>query len=154
MELGPASTVTLREITADTVRLVCRLSEALSPQQRKMVADNAVSIAQAHFEPHAWFRAIYADETPVGFIMLYDDPEKEHVYLWRFMIAGPYQRAGFGSKAIGLIVAHARSRENVREIRASYVPIDGGAGPFYRKLGFEPTGEIDDDEVVIRLAVR
>ena len=36
----------------------------------------ARSIAQAHFEEKAWYRAIYADERPVGFIMLYDDPEE------------------------------------------------------------------------------
>jgi hypothetical protein len=31
-----------------------------------------VSIAQVHFRPEAWFRAICADDTPVGFVMLYD----------------------------------------------------------------------------------
>ena len=44
--------------------------------QTEFVTPNSVSIAQAHFEPeHAWFRAIYADETPVGFVMMYGDPE-------------------------------------------------------------------------------
>ncbi len=36
-------------ITARTVRQICELSETLTPQQRKMVADNADSIALAHF---------------------------------------------------------------------------------------------------------
>jgi hypothetical protein len=26
--------------------------------------------------------------------------------------------------------------------------MEGGAGPFYRKLGFEPTGEMEGEEVV------
>jgi diamine N-acetyltransferase len=146
--------VTLREITADTVGGICRLSDTLSAEQQKMVAPNAYSIAQAHFEARAWFRAVYADETPVGFVMLYDDPEKDHVYLWRFMIAGPHQGKGFGRRALELVFEHALRRPNVRAVKASYVPIDGGAGPFYRKLGFEPTGEMDGDEVVIRLALR
>jgi diamine N-acetyltransferase len=60
------STVSLREITEETVVTVCRLSDTLSPLQKKMVAPNAQSIAQAHFSEHAWFRAIYADEKPVG----------------------------------------------------------------------------------------
>ena len=59
------STVSLREVTADTVRMICRLD--VSEEQKHFVAPNAVSIAQAYFEPKAWFRAIYADETPVGF---------------------------------------------------------------------------------------
>jgi len=150
----PQACVSLREITADTVRAVCWLSDTLSAGQQKMVAPNAVSIAQAHFEPNAWFRAVYADDTPVGFIMLYDDGEKEHVYLWRFMIAGPYQGCGFGRRALELAIEHAKSRPNVRAMNASYVPTESGAGPFYEKLGSQPTGEIEDGEVAIRLSLR
>ena len=58
------SIVTLREIDADTVRTICELS--VSDDQRKFVAPNAVSIAQAHFSECAWFRAVYADASPVG----------------------------------------------------------------------------------------
>jgi hypothetical protein len=48
------SKITLREITDDTVRPICRLS--VHSDQKSFVADNATSIAQAHFAPHAWFR--------------------------------------------------------------------------------------------------
>ena len=60
-------TVTLREITCDTLREIFRLK--VKPEQQKFVASNAVSIAQAHFHQAAWIRAIYADDTPVGFII-------------------------------------------------------------------------------------
>ena len=50
------SVVTLREITNETLWPVLQLSKTLSELQRTHVADNAVSIAEAHFEPHAWFR--------------------------------------------------------------------------------------------------
>jgi diamine N-acetyltransferase len=49
-------TVELREITADTVRQITNLE--VGPGQSNFVAPNAVSIAQAYFEPKAWFRAI------------------------------------------------------------------------------------------------
>ena len=62
--------VSLREVTADTVRAICKLE--VGPEQQGLVAPNAVSIAQAYFEPAAWFRAVYAGDTPVGFAMLYD----------------------------------------------------------------------------------
>ncbi|MEW5827102.1 MAG: GNAT family N-acetyltransferase [Candidatus Bipolaricaulota bacterium] len=146
--------VTLREITGETVRAVCRLSDTLEPNQQRMVAPNALSIAEAYFEPHAWFRAIYEEEEPVGFVMLYDAPEKDYVYLWRFMIAAPHQRRSVGSRALELVFEHARARPGVREVRASYVPIEGGAGPSYEKLGFVPTGEVDAGEVVIRRPLR
>jgi diamine N-acetyltransferase len=74
----PAATtkrITLREITEDTLRPV--LDMEVTPSQRKMVASNARSIAQAHFSRHAWFRAIYAGKTPVGFVMLYLDRKRE-----------------------------------------------------------------------------
>jgi hypothetical protein len=80
-------------ITARTVHQICQLSETLAPVQRRMVADNALSIAEAHFSEQAWLRAIYADETPVGFIMThtgsdYDDGiDCPGVFLWRLIIA-------------------------------------------------------------------
>lgn len=45
--------IRLQEITATTVRAVCRLDAGDGGRQ---VAPNAVSIAQAYFEPAAWFR--------------------------------------------------------------------------------------------------
>ena len=52
---SPSASVTLREINADTVRAICALRVA--PAQECLVAPNAVSIAQAYFEPAAWFGA-------------------------------------------------------------------------------------------------
>jgi diamine N-acetyltransferase len=149
-EVRPEAVVSLREVTADTVREICKLSDTLREEQRKMVAPNAVSIAQAYFEPKAWFRAIYADETPIGFAMLYDDPEKPSCYLWRFMIGGPYQKKGFGRQAMALLLNRVRERPSAVEVKLSYVPIGGNPEPFYRRMGFEPTGEVEDGEIVMR----
>ena len=149
----PDAIVSLREITADMVDAIIKLSETLPDDQQKMVAPNAVSIAQAHFSENAWFRAICADETPVGFVMLYDDPNKHEYFLWRLMIAEPHQRKGFGERAIGLLVEYVRTRPKARSLRASYVPLDGGPQGFYKKLGFEPTGEVEHGEIVVRLSL-
>ena len=113
------SVVTLREVTKDTVRRVSLLD--VGPGQDGLVAPNAFSIAQAHFHPEAWFRAIYADDEPVGFAMLEDwtqvpdtPPQlwrdAPYVGLWRFMVDQRYQQLGFGAKALELLIAHARSR--------------------------------------------
>lgn len=63
--------VTLREITADTVIDVTRLS--VFESQKTFVAPNAVSLAQALFAPEAWYRAIYVAEELAGFVMLEDE---------------------------------------------------------------------------------
>ena len=141
--------VSLREITADTLGAILKLK--VKPGQERFVADNATSIAQAHFEPKAWFRAIYADETPVGFVMLFDDPDAPEYYLWRYMIDGRYQGMGFGRQALELFIDHVRSRPGATELLTSYVPGDGSPAPFYAGLGFVETGKVDDGENVIRL---
>jgi diamine N-acetyltransferase len=149
MERHLAKDVTLREITADTVRAVCRLQVA--PGQEQLVAPNAVSIAQAHFEPKAWFRAVYAGEDPVGFVMLYEDTAKPEYYLWRLMIAGPHQRQGYGRAALGLAIERVRSQPGARQLLTSCVPGEGSPRLFYESAGFLATGEVDDGEEILRL---
>lgn len=155
--------VRLVEITSDSVRAVTDLD--VTPAQRGFVAPNAVSIAEAYFEKGAWFRAIEADGSPVGFVMLFDptlpgatledDNRPDEVELWRFMIDHRHQRAGIGRKALELIVAHARARPGVERLMSSYVPGDGGPRDFYLRFGFVETGEMDADgsEVVIAYAL-
>lgn len=141
--------VSLREVTKETVRAIVRLQVAEG--QKHFVASNAVSIAEAYFEPNAWFRAIYADETPVGFIMLYDDAESQSYILWRYMIDERFQGMGFGRRALEQVFDYVRTRPGATELLTSYVPGDGNAGPFYEKLGFAHTGREEDGEIVLRL---
>ena len=141
--------VSLREITEATLVSILKLKVA--PEQEKFVASNAVSIAQAHFSKHAWFRAIYADETPVGFVMLHDEPEKPEYYLWRYMIDARYQRMGFGRQALQQLIEHVRTRPNATELLLSYVPQEGGPQPFYESLGFTHTGRIVEEEMEMKI---
>ena len=159
-ELGPDAVVSLREITAETLFPVIKLSDTLSETQKHMVADNAVSIAQAHFSKYAWFRAIYADETPVGFLMLYIGPEDAAEpaddkpaedqpifhFIWRLMVGGPYQGKGYGRRALELLMDQLRA-EGVTRLGVSCHPGDDGPEEFYRRLGFERDGKMYDDEV-------
>ncbi len=149
-----ASEITLREITKDTVRAICSLSVAES--QRTFVATNSESLAQALFHPEAWYRAIYADETPVGFVMIEDhtqiDPDTENpICLWRFMLDHRYQGLGFGKRALELIVEHVRDRTKLDVFLTSCVPGDEGPRNFYMKFGFVPTGDILEDEIILSL---
>lgn len=149
-DIGPATQVELREITKDTLRDFLRMDVA--GDQKKMVAPNSVSIAQAYFEPRAWFRGIYAGDTAVGFVMLFDDPEKGEYFLWRLMIAAEKQGLGYGRQAVLALVDYVRSRPQANRLLVSHVQdIPGHPGPFYEKLGFYYTGEIDEGELVMAL---
>lgn len=143
------SEVSLREICGDTVRTICDL--CVTEHQRQFVAPNAVSIAQAYFSDKAWFRAIYAGETPVGFLMLYDDPEKPEYFLWRFMIDARYQGMGFGRRALELLIEHVRARPAASELFTSVHQAEGGPQGFYESLGFALTGGFEEGEAVLRL---
>jgi diamine N-acetyltransferase len=68
----------------------------------------------------------------MGFLMLEIDPDDEEdrpYWLWRLMVAASHQRRGIATAALALAFEEVRAR--------------GG--------GFEPTGEVDDGEIVARL---
>jgi len=142
--------VSLREITVDTVNRVIHLYDTLSEDQQKLVTSNAVSIAQAHYLRKAWMRAIFADEVPVGFLMLHDDPYDGEYFLWRLMVAAPHQHKGFGRRAIELLVDYVKTRPNACYLCATYVSTKSGLDVFYKKLGFESTGKTGHGETSIR----
>ena len=108
--------VSLREVTRETLRSVCKLDAGDGATQ---VAPNAVSIAEASFYDEAWFRAIYDDDALVGFVMLYDPTLAEKAdepdfFLWRLMIDKTHQRKGLGHVAVKYIDrlrAHAPGRK-------------------------------------------
>lgn len=141
--------VSLREITSDTLYSIIKLK--VKPEQEQFVANNSNSIAEAYFEPKAWIRAIYSGETPVGFLMLFDNPDEPEYYLWRFMIDSRYQRMGYGRQAMNLLIEHVRTRPNATRLLTSYSPGEGTPEPFYAGLGFVNTGEVMDDENVMEL---
>ncbi len=144
--------VTLREITKDNLRDVLRLKVA--PQQEPFVASNAWSLAEAHFEPELpWFRAIYAGQVPVGFLMLEYDSEDEGYNLWRFMIGAEHQGQGYGRRALELLFTHVKTLPGADALYTSCVPAEGGPGPFYEKLGFVHTGEEEHGELWLRRAL-
>ena len=151
--------VKLVEMNMENLVKVCKLSDTLTPEQQKCVAPNVYSVAQAHFAPdHAWFRAIYLDEEPIGFIMvdikLDDDDipqeEKPSVMLWRFMIAKDYQGKGYGKKALDIVTDKFRKEGN-KYFYTSCVLGEVSPYQFYLNYGFVDTGEMDDEEEILKL---
>lgn len=140
--------IELREITQETVRAVCSLEVA--DEQRGFVAPNALSIAEAHFAPAHWMRAIYADGEPAGFVLTHEEPAEGTYYLWRFMVDERYQRRGVGRRAMELLLERWRGL-GAAAATLSVVPSNPGAIAFYESLGFRLTGEEHGGEVVMRL---
>jgi diamine N-acetyltransferase len=146
--------VRLEPITEDNLKAVFDLQ--VGPGQDAFVAPNPWSLAQAQAAHDiAWPRAVVDGHEVVGFLMLEIDPHEEDgrpFWLWRMMIAADRQRRGYGTAAIALACHEVRSRGGT-ELYTSWVPGEGSPGPFYERLGFVPTGELDEDEIVGRLTL-
>lgn len=146
-------TVFLKQVTRETVRAVCKLDAGDGATQ---VAPNAVSMAEASFYDGAWFRAIYEDDTLVGFVMLYDptlaeEPEEPDFFLWRLMIDKAHQRKGLGHAAVNLLLDHVRTRPGAKRLLVSHMSKADALGRFYGSLGFVYTGAEEEGEKVMAL---
>ncbi len=152
--------VTLREITDANRAAVEAL--AVTEPQRFYVADVATSLREAveYPEAKAWCRAVYADDEPVGFVMLSDGITSDDptllgpYYLWRLLVDHRYQRLGYGAAALDLVVEHVRTRPDARELLVSHVVGPSSPAGFYERYGFVPTGQVHEDEPVLALDLR
>jgi diamine N-acetyltransferase len=57
---------------------------------------------------------------------------------------------GYGRAAVLQVIDLVRA-DGATEFLTSYEPGPLEPWPFYERLGFEPTGEVDEGEIVIRL---
>ncbi|MCX4422569.1 MULTISPECIES: GNAT family N-acetyltransferase [Streptomyces] len=146
--------VHLREITdanRDAVRAL-----RVRRDQKQFVASVSRSLKEAAKKPEAnpWYRAVYRGDEPVGFVMLSWKPSsglfQGRHFIWRLLVDKRYQRRGIGREALTQIAALVRA-DGATELLTSYEPGDGEPLPFYQEFGFEPTGEMDDGEIVLRL---
>ncbi len=151
-----AESIEFREINDENCREVIKLSETLTPSQQKCVASNAISIAQGGISGYSWFRAIYLQDQPIGFIMLdlYIDeiPESEQpaIYLWRFMIARQWQGKGYGKQVLDKIVNYFQ-KQGARTMYTSCVEKEEDSPyDFYMNYGFIDTGKEAAGEEILK----
>jgi diamine N-acetyltransferase len=150
--------VSLRPITESNRAVVEGLR--VSPVQGQFVSSVADSLLEAADEPdgRALYWAIYADETPVGFVMISDEVgSTEYIphYLGKLLIDERYQGRGFGTATLDLVVEYFRRRPEVRVLSTSAGRGNGSPIEFYEQYGFTQTGEIVfDDEVLLQLELR
>ncbi|ORY05081.1 GCN5 N-acetyltransferase [Clohesyomyces aquaticus] len=157
------SNVTFREVTADNYIDVASLS--LKDGQIGNLDPNVWSLLVSRFEPEAWVRAVYADETPVGMLMLEIWDPTESYHIWRFMIDRRYQHLGYGRQGVEFAVAHIRQNHpRAKQLKLSSTPREGKKNEknpkqtvkpedspymFYEKLGFREIGPPDENGDVL-----
>lgn len=151
--------ITLQDVSYENLRAVIKIYETLSESDKKHVAPNVVSLAEAYLNYDiAWPKAIVLDETIVGFVMLgldnYIAKEEDWpvYFLWRFMIGGEYQGKGYGKAVLNMLVDKCKA-ENIRYLYVSSTKYDPMPYEMYIKYGFVDTGEVDDGEQVLKLKI-
>jgi len=155
--------IELRKITFDNLEECIKLEP--KDEQKSFVASNIRSLAEASIAlinhdgipiPYA----IYDNDVMVGFIMLvYEevaDNSGENVYwVCRLMIDKRYQGKGYGkdtiAKALGFIRTFPKGRATA--VSLSYEPDNIVARTLYASFGFVETGEIQDGELIAKLAL-
>jgi diamine N-acetyltransferase len=147
--------IELREVD-DAVRAELVREVVVSDDQLRFVSSVEVSIAQAAEVPEAnpWYRGVYDDGKPVGFVMIaWDVPPIDGLigpwFLWKLAIDRDHQRKGYGQAVVEAIVEIVRANGGT-ELLTSYVDEPGGPGPFYARLGFVPAGDHDGEVLVVK----
>ena len=153
-------TITLRELTEANTEAIGALRT--SKDQERFVSTVADSLEEAADYPQGnpWFRAVYAGEQPVGFVMLSWDvvPQPPEIngpwFLWKLLIDDRYQGQGYGREVVRQVVDIVRG-EGGAELLTSHVPGAGGPAGFYARLGFLPRGDVDPEgEIILRLVIQ
>ena len=138
--------INLKEITMENFHDVINLK--LSDTDKTMVASNMYSLAEAFADKVSICKAIYHDETLVGFIM-FDYNQKEHKgYISRLMIEDKHQGNGFGTQALEMAIEQLIKNKDIERIQISYHPDNIKAKKSYAKVGFIETGDFVDGEAI------
>lgn len=127
------------------------------PEGEPFVAPNSVSLAEAWLyrnEGTVLPRALYNGKQLVGFVMTHDDRVKRVRDIWRILIPEEFVNHGFGTCALEILIAEVRTDPDFDALVLSYVPGNAVAEHVYAKVGFRPTGAIDDGEIVMKYDVR
>lgn len=126
----------------------------LSKEQEAFVSHPIRSLAQAYvYRTQCQPFGIYADEKVVGYVMAiydYDIPEYD---IWHMMIDEPQQGKGYGKAALKLLLDYIKDKPFGDSDRVALTCNKDNtvALELYKSMGFELTGNSDDDEVELAL---
>ena len=118
------------------------------PHQRDFVAPAAGILARgyAYRDCGAKVHAFEDDGVIVGLALVREFTEEPLGYdLQQFMIDGRYQRRGYGTRALGLVLDGLRREGRYDHVELCVKKADTEAIRLYGRHGFENSGYVDED---------
>jgi diamine N-acetyltransferase len=97
--------------------------------------------------------AVYEGDQVVGFVVSAIDPTDNSGWIGGLIIDAQHQSRGLGRATVEALIRHFRDVHGCTSAALSYGPANVRARTLYASLGFEVTGEFEDDEPVARRAL-
>jgi diamine N-acetyltransferase len=88
--------------------------------------------------------------TVVGFLAMVFDRKDKDYWILRLLIDERYQKKGYGRAACSLGIQWMKEH-GAPWVKISFEPKNMVAEKLYRSLGFNPTGQMEDDEIVYKM---
>jgi diamine N-acetyltransferase len=146
---GGSMDITFRAVTRENFAAVVELT--VTPEQADFVSSNLYSIAEVYIEPTWTPLAIHAGDALVGFAMFGRDDATGQWWIMRYMIDVQHQGRGYGTAALPGLIDLIVERHGCNELFLGYDPSNEVARRLYARMGFVPTGEMLEGEIVARL---
>lgn len=110
---------------------------SVGEEQKRYVAPNSFSLAQAAYESDMYPLAIYDEDKMVGFILYDLDPELDGWSMSRFMIDKGCQGQGLGKLALSEFLRYFFDCYQVNKIYTSVETDNPVATALYERMGFK-----------------
>ncbi|MFD6230422.1 GNAT family N-acetyltransferase [Streptomyces sp. NPDC060232] len=142
----------LDEITDENRRAAADVAPA--DDQRRFVAALGARYVLLSMRGGVWNSlAIRAGDAVVGHVMCTYDEEGGAHWIGGKIVDAAEPGRGVGRAAVRALIGRLAALPSCREIRLSYHPETAPAARLYAELGFTPTGDFEDGEVVAAPAV-
>ncbi len=147
--------VTLKAITEEN--FIDAFNLKLASGQERFVSHPVRSLAQAYvYREQCQPFGIYEGDTMVGYVMViydYDIPEYD---IWHMIIDESYQRRGYGSAALDLVLDYIKTKPFGSSNRVTLTCNKDNiqALKLYKIKGFTETGAEDEDEIELSLMLK
>ena len=146
--------VTLKGITEDN--FIDAFNLKLKKDQEEFVSHPIRSLAQAYvYRDQCQPFGIYEDDRMVGYVMVIYDYDVSEYDIWHMMIDETQQGKGYGKAALKLILDYIEKKPfgNSDRVVLTCNKNNTYSLNMYKSLGFEMTGNEDEDELELALTV-